>query len=337
MLIKDIGEQGLLEIVKGFCPSEMVGDDAAILAVSGDESLVITTDMLVDEVHFSDRTTSPFDVGWRGAAVNLSDLAAMGAFPLGITVALGITGNKTVSWVEQLYQGLTTCLNQYQTPIVGGDICRSAVTCISITALGRVNPKLAIRRSVARPGDRIIVTGDHGDSRAGLELLLHPELGTELTSDQRLSLIQAHQRPQPRLDIVPKLQSWLASHPDTIIAGMDSSDGLADAIVQICRGSQVGAKIQRPQIPISQALKTFVSPQQAVYWALYGGEDFQLVLSVAADEAQILMQQLGTTATIIGEITANPDILLIDNAEPSTVEKLSLSRGFQHFSPITGR
>jgi thiamine-monophosphate kinase len=268
--------------------------------------------------------------------VNLSDLAAMGAFPIGITVALGITDNKTVSWVEQLYQGLTTCLNQYQTPIVGGDICRSAVTCISITAFGRVNPKLAIRRSVARPGDKIIVTGDHGDSRAGLELLLHPELGAELTANQRLSLIQAHQRPQPRLDIVPKLQNFLASHPQTTIAGMDSSDGLADAIVQICRGSQVGAKIQRPQIPISQALKTFVSPQQAVHWALYGGEDFQLVLSAAADIAEIVVEYLGKTATIIGEITANPDILLIDDAEPSTIEKLSLSRGFQHFAPITG-
>jgi thiamine-monophosphate kinase len=116
---------------------------------------------------------------------------------------------------------------------------------------------------------------------------------------------------------------------------MDSSDGLADAIVQICRGSQVGAKIQRPQIPISQALKTFVSPQKAVYWALYGGEDFQLVLSVAADIAEIVVQYLGKTASIIGEITANPDILLIDDAEPSTIEKLSLSRGFQHFSQIT--
>jgi thiamine-monophosphate kinase len=117
---------------------------------------------------------------------------------------------------------------------------------------------------------------------------------------------------------------------------MDSSDGLADAIVQICRGSQVGAKIQRPQIPISQALKTFVSPQQAVHWALYGGEDFQLVLSAAADIAEIVVEYLGKTATIIGEITANPDILLIDDAEPSTIEKLSLSRGFQHFAPITG-
>ncbi len=331
MLVKEIGEQGLLSIVQGFCPSEIVGDDAAIMSVPGDQSLVITTDMLVDEVHFSDRTTSPIDVGWRSAAVNLSDLAAMGAFPCGITVALGITGDKPVEWVEQLYQGLTSCLNQYNTPIIGGDICRSSVTCISITAFGTVNPKLAIRRSVARPGDVIVVTGYHGDSRAGLELLLHPELRTGLTSDQRLFLIQAHQRPQPRLDILPKLQTLLASHPATAIAGMDSSDGLADAIVQICRASQVGSQVQRHQIPLSEALQTFVPPQQALEWALYGGEDFQLVLCLPRTLGETLVQQLGTEASIIGEIRSNPKILLIDDAEPSTEEELSLSRGFQHF------
>ncbi|VXD21075.1 Thiamine-monophosphate kinase [Planktothrix serta PCC 8927] len=331
MLVKEIGEQGLLAIVQGFCPPEMVGDDAAILSVPGDQSLVITTDMLVDEVHFSDRTTSPIDVGWRSAAVNLSDLAAMGAFPIGITVALGITGDKSVAWVEQLYQGLTECLSHYNTPIIGGDICKSSVTCISITAFGTVNPKLAIKRSVARSGDIIIVTGYHGDSRGGLELLLHPELGTALTSDQRSSLIRAHQRPQPRLDILPKLQTLLASYPSTAIAGMDSSDGLADAIVQICRASKLGAKVQRRLIPISETLQTFVTPQQALEWALYGGEDFQLVLCLPPSLGETLVQQLGTDASIIGEITSNPKILLIDDAEPSTVEELSLSRGFQHF------
>ncbi|MFM6195831.1 MAG: thiamine-phosphate kinase [Planktothrix sp.] len=330
MLVKEIGEQGLLSIVQRFCPSEMVGDDAAILSIPGDKSLVITTDMLVDHVHFSDRTTSAFDVGWRCAAVNLSDLAAMGAFPFGITVALGITENQTVDWVEQLYQGLTTCLNQYQTPILGGDICRSSVNCISITAFGTVKPDFAIKRSVARPGDVIVVTGYHGDSRAGLELLLHPEVGSALTPNQRLSLIQAHQRPQPRLDVLPKLQNLFASQPCIAIAGMDSSDGLADAIVQICRASQVGAHVQRNQIPLSEALQTCVNPQQAVNWALYGGEDFQLVLSLPKLLGEMLVQHLGNTAAIIGEITSSTNVLLIDT-ESSTVEELSLSRGFQHF------
>ncbi|MFM6189153.1 thiamine-phosphate kinase [Planktothrix sp.] len=330
MLVKEIGEQGLLSIVQRFCPSEMVGDDAAILSIPGDKSLVITTDMLVDHVHFSDRTTSAFDVGWRCAAVNLSDLAAMGAFPFGITVALGITENQTVDWVEQLYQGLTTCLNQYQTPILGGDICRSSVNCISITAFGTVKPDFAIKRSVARPGDVIVVTGYHGDSRAGLELLLHPEVGSALTPNQRLSLIQAHQRPQPRLDVLPKLQNLFASQPCIAIAGMDSSDGLADAIIQICRASQVGAQVQRNQIPLSEALQTCVNPQQAVNWALYGGEDFQLVLSLPKLLGEMLVQHLGNTAAIIGEITSSTNVLLIDT-ESSTVEELSLSRGFQHF------
>lgn len=330
MLVKEIGEQGLLSIVQRFCPSEMVGDDAAILSIPGDKSLVITTDMLVDHVHFSDRTTSAFDVGWRCAAVNLSDLAAMGAFPFGITVALGITENQTVDWVEQLYQGLTTCLNQYQTPILGGDICRSSVNCISITAFGTVKPDFAIKRSVARPGDVIVVTGYHGDSRAGLELLLHPEVGSALTPNQRLSLIQAHQRPQPRLDVLPKLQNLFASQPCIAIAGMDSSDGLADAIIQICRASQVGAQVQRNQIPRSEALQTCVNPEQAVNWALYGGEDFQLVLCLPKLLGEMLVQQLGNTAAIIGEITSSTNVLLIDT-ESSTVEELSLSRGFQHF------
>ena len=330
MLVKEIGEQGLLSIVQRFCPSEMVGDDAAILSIPGDKSLVITTDMLVDHVHFSDRTTSAFDVGWRCAAVNLSDLAAMGAFPFGITVALGITENQTVDWVEQLYQGLTTCLNQYQTPILGGDICRSSVNCISITAFGTVKPDFAIKRSVARHGDVIVVTGYHGDSRAGLELLLHPEVGSALTPNQRLSLIQAHQRPQPRLDVLPKLQNLFASQPCIAIAGMDSSDGLADAIIQICRASQVGAQVQRNQIPLSEALQTCVNPQQAVNWALYGGEDFQLVLSLPKLLGEMLVQHLGNTAAIIGEITSSTNVLLIDT-ESSTVEELSLSRGFQHF------
>ena len=204
------------------------------------------------------------------------------------------------------------------------------MTCISITAFGTVKPDFAIKRSVARPGDVIVVTGYHGDSRAGLELLLHPEVGSALTPDQRLSLIQAHQRPQPRLDVLPKLQNLFTSQPYIAIAGMDSSDGLADAIVQICRASQVGAHVQRNQIPRSEALQTCVNPEQAVNWALYGGEDFQLVLCLPKLLGEMLVQQLGNTAAIIGEITSSTNVLLIDT-ESSTVEELSLSRGFQHF------
>ena len=109
--IADIGELGLLKKLQPFCPREVIGDDAAILDLPPGQSLVVTTDVLVDGVHFSDQTTSAEDIGWRSAAANLSDIAAMGASPLGITVGLSLPGTVTVSWVEQLYQGLVNCLS----------------------------------------------------------------------------------------------------------------------------------------------------------------------------------------------------------------------------------
>ncbi len=330
MNIGEIGEQGLLKIVQRFCPSEVVGDDAAILTPKPEKSLVVTTDMLIDGVHFSDRTTSAEDAGWRAAAANLSDLAAMGATPVGITVALGVTAETPVDWVEQLYQGLSQCLNQFQASILGGDICRSPVRCVSITALGEVDPAFTIRRNAAQPGYAIVATGVHGHSRAGLELLLKPELESSLTQAQRLSLIQAHKRPQPRLDVIPVLQKILASDLAVSVAGMDSSDGLADAILQICQASGVGAKVESSQIPISPTLQHFV-PEKALQWALYGGEDFELVLCVPPNIAQQLVTQLPTGAAIVGITTADPSIFLMNHTKATPIEQLTLNKGFQHF------
>lgn len=328
MKVRDIGEKSLLQRLQRFCPPEIVGDDAAVMATGAGQFLVVTSDMLVDGVHFSDSTTSPEDAGWRAAAANLSDLAAMGATPLGITVALGLPGDVAVSWVELLYQGISECLQQYETFVVGGDICRSPAINIAITAFGQVEPTRIIRRNAAQVGDAIAVTGIHGASRAGLELLLHPELGQNLSYSERLSLIQTHQRPQPRLDVLPIL--WeVATYPR--IAGMDSSDGLADALVQLCQMSDVGANIERSQIPIPDAIKKFVSPEQALDWALYGGEDFELVLCLPPAIAEELVKQLGVGAAIVGEITADSEVILSDRTNENPDQVLSLSRGFQHF------
>lgn len=327
MKVRDIGEKSLLERLQHFCPPEVVGDDAAVMATQDGQSLVVTTDMLVDGVHFSDRTTSPEDAGWRAAAANLSDLAAMGASPLGITVGLGLPGNVSVSWVEQLYQGITECLQQYKTPIVGGDVCRSQVITVAITAFGQVYPTQIIRRHIAKLGDAIVVTGVHGASRAGLELLLHPELGQNLSDIERSTLTQAHQRPQPRLDVVPIL--WQVGA--TRVAGMDSSDGLADALVQLCQASGVGAEIERSYIPIPEALNNWVFAAQALDWALYGGEDFELVLCLPPEPAEALVQRLGNSAAIVGAITRSSAVVLVDKTGKNPNEVLSLSRGFQHF------
>lgn len=339
LLVRDLGEQGLLERLQSFCPPDVVGDDAAV--VPGPELgqlLVLTTDILVDGVHFSARTTSPEDAGWRAVAANLSDLAAMGASPLGITVGLSLTGDVAVSWVEQLYQGISHCLKQYNTPLVGGDVCRSPVITLSITAFGQVSPNHTLRRSAAKVGDAIVVTGIHGASRAGLELLLNPECGKHLSQSERMSLIHAHQRPKPRLDVLPLLWKTLNSHsrlptPDSPIrvAGMDSSDGLADAVLQVCRASGIGAQIEAAKIPLPPVLRQLVPPVKALDWALYGGEDFELVLCLPPNPAEALVKQLGEGAAVIGNITTGKEVWLRDSTGIYADEVLSLNHGFQHF------
>ncbi|BFM39955.1 thiamine-phosphate kinase [Synechocystis sp. LKSZ1] len=329
LTVQAIGEQGLLTQLQAFCPAEVIGDDAAVLALPAEQSLVVTTDLLVENVHFSDQTTSAEDVGWRAAAANLSDLAAMGASPVGITVGLGLPGHLSVDWVLSLYQGLQACLAPWQTPILGGDICRSAQITVAITALGQVSPQQAIKRSAARPGDLIIASGVHGASRAGLELLLNtqPIESSCLTKTQYQRFIQAHQRPCPRLDWLPILRALPADIP---LAGMDSSDGLADAVLQICRASGVGAQLEQAQLPLPPGLVDWVGLETALDWALYGGEDFELILCLPPACLPRLQEQ--TNCSVIGRITVGSQVLLNRPDQPPL--ELSLTQGFQHFQSL---
>jgi len=332
LLVKDLGEHGLLARLQRFCPPDVVGDDGAVLAIAPQHSLVVTTDVLVDGVHFSDRTTSPFDVGWRAVAANLSDLAAMGAKPVGITVGLSLPGTTKVAWVEEVYRGMSACLQTYKTYLVGGDICRSKVVSLAITALGEVSPQQAIYRHRARSGDAILVTGWHGLSRGGLELLLDPNLGKDLTTEESELLIKAHQRPKPRLDVLPHLATI---PPEIAIAGMDSSDGLRDAIQQICQRSGVGAVIDRAKIEVFSGLNKLVSSETAWSWVLDGGEDFELVLCLPETQALSLLEKLDNKAAIIGSIQEDPEIELIDSRSPmsdlSELQTSDRNNGFRHF------
>lgn len=324
-LVRDVGEQGVLQQLKAFCPPDMIGDDGAILALNPQKSLVVTTDVLVENVHFSDRTTSPEDIGWRAAAANLSDLAAMGATPVGLTVGLSLHGDIELDWLDRLYQGLTACTSTYNTAIVGGDVCRSPVVSLAITAFGQVAPQKAIRRHTASPGDAIVVTGYHGSARAGLELLLQNENPPDLTAVQRQTLINPHRRPKPRLDVLPPLYALLGQGS---CAGMDSSDGLADAVIQVCRESQVGAILKAEAIPIAPELQSWVGSDTALDWALYGGEDFELLLCLPPDLATELVRQLGGNAAIVGTITGDRAVQLKTGNDWQT---LSQKSGFQHF------
>ncbi len=335
LTIKNLGEQGLLKIFRQYC-SEVVGDDAANMGeTASDHQMVITTDMLIDGVHFSDRTTSPEDVGWRAAAVNLSDLAAMGAKPWGLVMAVGLPADTTIAWIEGVYRGFSECLGTYGTELVGGDTVRSPIRTLSVTAFGQVHKDQIIQRHTARVGDAIVMTGLHGLSKAGLELLFNPELKEKLLAPLKIgdrilagdelvqTICRCHQRPIPRFDAITILHKilkyqTLKYHSDFPVVGMDSSDGLADAITQICRSSQVGAKIFWRSLPIHRAVQTLAG-DRALDWVLYGGEDFELVLCMPIELAKQFVNQL-SSAVIIGEIIKG-----------NQIDGLEMRSAFQHF------
>jgi thiamine-monophosphate kinase len=336
--IADLGEQQLLQRLYQYCDTAVVGDDAAVLAIEPTHEVVVTTDMLVDGTHFSVglampgiQTTTPFDVGWRSAAANLSDLAAMGAQPLGLTIALGLPPQLPVQFVDGFYQGLKACLDNYGTPIIGGDICRAPTWIVSITAIGQVHPRRKIQRSQARPGDVICVTGCHGAARAGLALLLNEHSPDGLSPEEYNALIQSHQRPVPRLDIPPLI--W-AIDPEARVAGMDSSDGLADAVLQICRASGVGAILDGDRLPMPNCFRTMgsLSDEDRVHYTLYGGEDFELVLCLEEPLAAKLRSKLDGSLRIIGKVQTHPTVKLVYGNNLACSRTLSLEKGFQHFT-----
>jgi len=349
--LADVGEAGLLARLFAFCDRSVVGDDAALLDWPEGRSLVVTTDVLVDGVHFSDRTTPPRSIGWRAVAANLSDLAAMGATPRAITVGLSLPENCAIDWVEALYGGMADCLAQFGGAIVGGDVTRSTVATVAITAIGSVLPDRSLQRHAAQPGDAIVVTGEHGASRAGLALLLAdwPPEAVEPSAAARSAWIRAHQYPTPRLDVIDQLDQLRPRLADRPLAAMDSSDGLADAVVQLAQASGLRAKLWGDRLPMPAGLVAAVGLARARHWTLYGGEDFELVLCLPPDLAADLVQSLGGSAAIVGEMVApeaDPEAFSEALTQPpiawvvdsGAIEPIGRSASFQHFgtSATTG-
>jgi len=328
--IGDIGELALIERLKPFCAVDAIGDDAALMSVRSGHQLVVTTDVLVEGVHFSDRTTPPYSVGWRSAAANLSDLAAMGAEPMGITVGLGLPKQTPWSWVEGLYTGLSDCLCAHDAAIYGGDLCRASQLVVSITALGEVAPQRLIRRDAAAEGMTVVVTGAHGGSRAGLAVLLQ-EIEGDINYAQ--DWVRAHQMPVPRFDAIAQLRSLIGTSPMPAIAGMDSSDGLANALLQLCHSSGVGIEVFQNAIPLPEGLSNTVGVETAFDWALYGGEDFELVLCLPDDLANRLVgtgivSAIGQTTSVhSGEV----HLIRLNNTREPITHKSFTHKSFQHF------
>jgi thiamine-monophosphate kinase len=263
-------EQELVKSIKDWTGSPFIGDDCAVVP----DGVLLTTDTLVEGTHFLWPLISPRDLGWKSIAVNLSDVAAMAGRPRHLLVSITVPQYLDKVAFRELYEGMIECSKTYGTQIVGGDLTKGPVLSISVTVQGQVHENGCLLRSGAQPGDLVIVTGDFGASRAGLWLLLN-QAETIANFPQAMA---AHVHPLPRL-----CEAWsMVRRTSGRGALMDASDGLADALSQICRGSNVGMDIDLEKLPINA--ETIAIAQLAgadpVDWALYGGEDYELVGSV---------------------------------------------------------
>ena len=322
--LADLGEAELLRRLARFAPPGQFDDDTAQLQ-QPPRDLLVNTDVLVEGIHFSDTTTAAVDVGWRALAANLSDLAASGVDQiLGITVGLVAPGHTPWNWVEGVYRGIDSLLQDSGGVLLGGDCSQGPARMLSITALGTLGP-LRLHRSQARAGDWIVVSGAHGLSRLGLALLLEDSSLQSVTLPEALKeqAIQQHQRPQPRLDA---LRSLVTSKPGGLpwrAGGTDSSDGLLQAIDCLCRNSGCGAVLDKTKLPRAGGWPDGPLWQR---WCLSGGEDFELVVTLpepwakAWIDAQPSCRQVGVISDQAKAIVWSDDDTLV------------VAEGFAHYA-----
>jgi len=295
-----------------------VGDDGAVLHVPPGMQLVVTTDTLVNGVHFPEET-SPYDIGWKCLAVNLSDLAAMGAEPTWITLALTLPeANK--SWIQGFSQGLFDLADQHHVALVGGDTTRGPLS-ISVQAMGFVPSEKALLRSGVRSGDQIYVTGTLGDAAIGLDIL--QKRWSSAIPTERAFLIGRLNRPTPRVQVGLALRSF--AH-----AAIDLSDGLGADLGHLLKASSqnLGAKIYLESLPRSVALKSDSIPWERI---ISGGDDYELCFTVSPDQVEQLKKiqsTLDCALTWIGQVCDSPGITWIDKSGDSV--KMA-KNGFTHF------
>ncbi|MBV8147986.1 MAG: thiamine-phosphate kinase [Candidatus Eremiobacteraeota bacterium] len=251
-----------------------IGDDAALWQPSRSHRAAITSDSLVEGVHFSRDTMTLEDAGWRAMMANASDLAAMGARPLLATVSLAFPVERNVEEIYELYRGLAAAARAAKLVIVGGDLSRAPVVAVSIAAVGEVRASNVKTRAGARPGDAIATTGPLGAARAGLRAATQPELLCERDLETALA---AFRRPQARSD-----EGRFLAASRNVHAMMDCSDGLSTDLDRLCTASGVGAKIDR--IPVAGAAKALAHRlgEDAEAFALAGGEDFELLVAIGS-------------------------------------------------------
>jgi thiamine-monophosphate kinase len=294
-----------------------VGDDCALLTPQAGEVIAVSTDMLVEGRHFF-ASTDPEALGHKALAVNLSDLAAMGARPLGFTLALALPAADE-RWIAPFARGLLALADAHAIPLVGGDTTRGPLN-LCITVLGSVAPELALRRDGARPGDEIWVSGELGDARLAVETLMGNAGMGELPDGAAARL----HRPQPRVALGLALRG-IAS------AAIDVSDGLLGDLSHILERSGVGAMVEAEAVPVGAALARHPLARQWEF-ALNGGDDYELCFTAPADQhARVITAatDAGVPVTRIGRILQGSGLQVVDGSGQTLT---IASRSFDHFA-----
>ena len=327
MKLKDLGEFGLIDRIAASVASNAsvivgIGDDAAALEPTAGQLSLVTSDMLVEGVHFDLALCDPLTLGRKSLAVNLSDLAAMGAKPRYFLLSLAIPATLPLEFIDGFIAGLLQRADQFGVILVGGDTCSSkGGLVISVTAMGEQLPDRVLRRNGAHAGDLIFVTGTLGDSALGLELLRAGERGG--------LAVERHLDPEPRVAAgIAMAEAGLAT------AMIDVSDGLLADLGHILRLSGVGARVELGNVPLSSVFKENISRFSVDPFplALGGGEDYELLFTAdPADKGRVLalMKEVGGQVSHLGEITPSGGLSLVtaDGGEYQAAR-----RGYNHFA-----
>jgi thiamine-monophosphate kinase len=312
-------EHRLIAKIKEWTGERLIGDDCAVLP----GQTLVTADTLVEHTHFVIPGISYADLGWKSIAVNLSDIAAMCGRPRFAIVNLTLPPHVRELEIEHLFGGIIECARQYRCRIVGGDLTRGDMIVISITLLGEGHESGVALRTGAKAGDVVVCTGDFGASAAGLWLMQRGQTARFPHAAQK------HFRPLPRL-----CESWsLMRATGGRLALMDASDGLADALVQIAHASQVGMRIDAASLPVHAETKTIAAEAKVdvMDWILYGGEDYELVGTIAPDKWKLLQESPHNAFVRIGTVTEKREEVLLERpgADPLPVQ---LEKTYQHWS-----
>jgi len=332
--IAELGEFGLIDILSGMAAASGkqpplsrrklligIGDDAAAWQCDAAVDLA-TVDSLIQNVHFSLETTSWYELGWKALAVNLSDIAAMGGVPDFALVSLSLPGDIEVADVEQFGRGMLDMAEQHGVTIIGGDTCRAPLVSVAVTVLGNAaNRERLLRRSGARPGDKIAVTGYLGGAAGGFEMLAK---GLKLPLESAEALRKALLLPQPRIAEGGLLVG------EGVRTAIDVSDGLLADLAHICHSSAVSAKVRVDRIPVHPALMGNFPPEKVLELALSGGEDYELLFTADAETMEKVRVAATSPVSVIGRIEEGEAgvVRLIDiNENPVRMPKA----GWEHF------